>query len=63
MHCIMWLLAHTCSYTLDPTEPVIEELMEPAPVEEFANIEITDGKTWCIPPMFLDFCFKSIFML
>jgi hypothetical protein len=40
----MWLLAHTCSYTLDPAELVIKELMEPAPVEEFANIEITEGK-------------------
>jgi hypothetical protein len=63
MHCIKWLLAHTCSYTLDPTEPEVEESTEPAPTEVTANAKLTEGKHRCIPPIFLDFCFKSVFML
>jgi hypothetical protein len=37
-------MAHAWSYTIDPTEPVVEELTEPAPAEEFANTELTKGK-------------------
>jgi hypothetical protein len=47
----MWLLAHTWSYTLDPTEPEVEEPTEPAPAEESANTEQTKGKPRCIPPI------------
>jgi hypothetical protein len=37
-------MAHTWSYTIDPAEPVVEELMEPAPAEESANTKVTEGK-------------------
>jgi hypothetical protein len=56
-------MAHTWSYTIDPAEPMVEELMEPALVEEFANTEIPEGKPRCIPHIFLDLCFKSIVVL
>jgi hypothetical protein len=58
-------MAHTWSYMIDPVEPVVEELTEPAPAEESssANSEITEGKPRCIPPIFLDLCFKSIVVL
>jgi hypothetical protein len=55
--------AHTWSDTIDLMEPVVEELTEPAPVEEYSNTEITEGKPRCIPPIFLDLCFKSIVVL
>jgi hypothetical protein len=54
-------MAHTWSSTIDPVEPVVEELTEPAIAEESANTELTEGKPRCIPPIFLDFCFKSVF--
>jgi hypothetical protein len=38
MHCIILLLAHVCSYTLDHAEPELEELTEQAQVEEFTNL-------------------------
>jgi hypothetical protein len=57
MHCIMWLLAHMCSYTLNLAESEVEESTEPPPAEEFANTELTEGKPWCIPPISLDFLF------
>jgi hypothetical protein len=63
MHCIMWHFAHTCSYTLDPAEPKVEELTELAPAEETANTKLSEGKPECIPLILLDFCFKSVFML
>jgi hypothetical protein len=56
-------MAHTWSYMIDPAEPVVEELTEPAPAEEFSNTEITEAKPRCIPPIFLDLCFKSIVVL
>jgi hypothetical protein len=56
-------MAHTWSYTIDPVEPVVEELTESAPAEESTNSEITEGKPRCIPPIFLDLCFKSIVVL
>jgi hypothetical protein len=55
--------AHTWSHTIDLTEPVVEELTEPAPAEECANTKITKGKPWCIPPIFFELCFKSIVVL
>jgi hypothetical protein len=33
-------LAHICSYTLDHTEPKLEEPMEQAQVEEFTNLAL-----------------------
>jgi hypothetical protein len=54
-------MAHTWSYTIDPVEPMVEELTEPAPAEESANTELTEGKPQCIPPILLDFYFKSVF--
>jgi hypothetical protein len=56
-------VAHTWSYTIDPAESVVEELMELALTEESANIELTEGKHRCIPPIILDFCFNHYFML
>jgi hypothetical protein len=56
-------MAHTWSYTIDPAEPVVEELTKPAPAEESANTELTEGKPRCILPIFLDFCFKSEFCI
>jgi hypothetical protein len=54
-------MAHTWSYTIDPMEPVVEELTESALAEESANTELTEGKPLCISPIFLDFYFKSVF--
>jgi hypothetical protein len=54
-------MAHTWSYMIDPAEPVVKELTEPPPAEEFANTELTEGKPRCISPIFLDICFKSVF--
>jgi hypothetical protein len=54
-------MAHTWSYTIDPAEPVVEELTKPAPAEEFANTKLTEGKPQFIPRIFLYFCFKSVF--
>jgi hypothetical protein len=34
-------VAQMWSYTIDPVEPVVEELTEPAPAEESANTELT----------------------
>jgi hypothetical protein len=45
-------VAHTWYYMIDPAEPVVEELTEPALAEESANTELTEGKPWCIPPIF-----------
>jgi hypothetical protein len=56
-------MAHTWSYTIDLAEPVVEELTEPASAEESSNTKITEGKHRCIPPIFLDLCFKSIVVL
>jgi hypothetical protein len=61
MHHTLHHVAHTWSYMLDLAEPVAEELTEPAPAEESTNTELTEGKPWCIPPIFLDFCFKLVF--
>jgi hypothetical protein len=63
LHHALHHVAHTWSYTIDPTEPVVEELTEPAPTEESANTELTEGKHRCIPPIILDFCFNHYFML
>jgi hypothetical protein len=38
LHCIVSLLAHICSYTLDHTESELEEPMEQAQVKEFTNL-------------------------
>jgi hypothetical protein len=54
-------MPHTWSYTTDPAKPVVEELTEPAPTEESANTELTEGKPQCNPLIFLNFCFKSVF--
>jgi hypothetical protein len=56
-------MAHTWSYTIDPVEPVVEELTEPAPAEESANTELNEGKPQFILPIFLNFCFKSLFCI
>jgi hypothetical protein len=52
LHHALYHVAHTWSYTIDPMESVVEELTEPAPADEFANTELTEGKPWCIPPIF-----------
>jgi hypothetical protein len=45
-------------YTLDRghAEEEHESLEEPAQTEETANTDLTEGKSRCIPPIFLDFC-------
>jgi hypothetical protein len=45
-------VAHMWSYTIDPVESMVEELMEPAPAEESANTELSEGKLRCILPIF-----------
>jgi hypothetical protein len=46
--CIAFMLvSHTCIFVIDPMEQELEELQEPAPVEE-ANLEQEQGKRWCI---------------
>jgi hypothetical protein len=37
-HCIIWLLAHVCSYVLHYTEPEFEELTEQAQAEAITNL-------------------------
>jgi hypothetical protein len=59
LHCIIWLLAHVCSYALDHAELKFEEPMEQAQVEEFTNLELDQGKPWC---RLLVFYFKSYFI-
>jgi hypothetical protein len=44
LHCIIWLLAHVCSYVLDHAVPKFEEPMEQAQVEEFTNLVLDQGK-------------------
>jgi hypothetical protein len=44
LHHTLHHVAHTLSYTIDLAEPGVEELTEPTPVEESANIELTEGK-------------------
>jgi hypothetical protein len=51
MHCIMWILSHTCSHMLDPVEPEVEEPTELALVQESTNTELIEGKPQCIPPI------------
>jgi hypothetical protein len=34
MHCTLCLVSHACTFALDPVEPELEELQEPAPAEE-----------------------------
>jgi hypothetical protein len=63
LHHALHHVAQMWSYTIDPAEPVVEELTEPTPAEESANPELTEGKHQCIPPIILDFCFNQYFML
>jgi hypothetical protein len=51
-YCPLHHVAHTWSYTIDPTELVVEELTEPTPAEESANTELTKGMLRCIPSIF-----------
>jgi hypothetical protein len=37
LHCIIFLLAHICSYALDHVEPEFEEPTEQAQAEDLAN--------------------------
>jgi hypothetical protein len=55
MHCTVLGSAHLYSYTLDLAELELEEPTEPAPAEEAANTELTEGKPRCIPPIILNF--------
>jgi hypothetical protein len=48
MHCILLLVAHICSYTLDHAEPELEELTEQAQAKEFTNLDLDQGKPQCI---------------
>jgi hypothetical protein len=48
MHCIILLFAHTCSYTLDHSEPELEEPTEQAKAEDTTYLALDQGKTRCI---------------
>jgi hypothetical protein len=46
--CIAFVLvSHTCIFAIDPVEPELKELQEPAPAEE-TNVEQKQGKPRCI---------------
>jgi hypothetical protein len=47
MHCMLYLVSHTYTFVLDPTESEPEEPPEAAPVEE-TNPEQEQGKPQCI---------------
>jgi hypothetical protein len=44
MHCIIQLLAHIRSFTLDHVEPELEESTEQVPLEDPANLVLNQGK-------------------
>jgi hypothetical protein len=46
MHCIICRRLLLAVFALDPTEPELEELQEPAPVKD-ANPEQDQGKPQC----------------
>jgi hypothetical protein len=48
MHCVILLLAHICSCTLDHVESGFEEPTEQAQVEDFTNLVLDQGKPQCI---------------
>jgi hypothetical protein len=52
-------------HTLEPdtAEQEPEPLGEQAQVVDVTNIFPEQGKPRCIPPIFRDFCFKSVFMV
>jgi hypothetical protein len=56
-------MAHMWSYTIDPAEPVVEELTKPAPAEESANIELTEGKPGASHLYSLTFVLNQNFVL
>jgi hypothetical protein len=55
MHCIILLLAHMCSYTLDHAEPELEELTKQAQAEDLTNLVLDQDKLQCINQC--SFCF------
>jgi hypothetical protein len=51
MHCTIMFLAHIwliSSIGHVYTEPELEELTEWVQVEDFTNLDLTQGKPWCI---------------
>jgi hypothetical protein len=60
--CIIFFLAHLCSYILDHTKPELEVRMEQAQADDLTNLDLDHGKLRCIKPCFLSFKFKSYFM-
>jgi hypothetical protein len=40
MHCIILFLAHSCSCTLDPTEPELEVQAEQTQAEDLTNLDL-----------------------
>jgi hypothetical protein len=47
MHCTT-LIVVNFACEIDHVEPELEELMEQAQVEDFTNIDLNQGKSWCI---------------
>jgi hypothetical protein len=58
MHCTILLLTHVCAYTLDHTEPKLEEPMEHAQARDLTNQASDQGKLRCITPLILGFSFN-----
>jgi hypothetical protein len=48
MHCIILLVAHLCSYTLDHAEPELEVQAEQDQAEDLTNLAWNQGKPRCI---------------
>jgi hypothetical protein len=44
MHCILYVVSHTYTFTIDHAEPEFEEPMEQAQVKDFTNLELDQGK-------------------
>jgi hypothetical protein len=48
MYYIILFLAHICLYTLDHVEAKSKVQAEQAQVEELINLDLDQGKPWCI---------------
>jgi hypothetical protein len=42
------LVSHICTFTIDPAELELEELTKQVYVEDFTNLDLTQGKPQCI---------------
>jgi hypothetical protein len=49
-------------FVIDQAGLELEEPTEQAQVEDFTNLDLNQGKPWCIKPILLVFYFESYFM-